>query len=158
MPTNPGRTTPLVGERPRSRPLPHPSCTPSPTKSPTTQPGQKRSSVTAVTSALATGQTTDHHPRRARSSQARPRITTEEKHYLDLPYNSPTRSMSRRDRPSPSTANTAHPTRRSASCSGATQVPMRAAKVRRWAGSTRETSEWDGLRRVSDRLHVERYR
>ena len=38
---------------------------------------------------------------------------------------------------------------RSASCSGTTRNPTRAARVRRWAGRTRTVSDWDGLRRVS---------
>ncbi|KAF2867823.1 hypothetical protein BDV95DRAFT_162631 [Massariosphaeria phaeospora] len=37
--------------------------------------------------------------------------------------------------------------RRSASCSVTTRNPTRAARVKRWVGSTRTVSDWDGLRR-----------
>lgn len=55
-----------------------------------------------------------------------------------------------------------HPTRtnskairRSASCSAATGKSMHPSTVQRWSGLTRTVGEWDGLRRVCERLRIQ---
>ncbi|KAF2691886.1 hypothetical protein K458DRAFT_353989 [Lentithecium fluviatile CBS 122367] len=146
----PRRTAPAVGEWPRPR-VHAPSHRLSLTNSSSGVPSsRRRNSVTAVGSVFAAGQTAGYSPPpswRVRPNRARAHSLADKAYNLDFLQCDPTRTLSRRNSHSRFQDSTLRLARRSASCSAASRSPMRAAKVQRWAGLTREASEWDGLRR-----------
>jgi hypothetical protein len=152
----PKRSASLVADGPRTRGH-APSRIPSLSAHSHAMPsGRKRRSATAVGLAPATGQTSGRTPTpswRIKPTEARILSLKDSEYNLDSLLHDPTQSFARRSSFGNS-PNASRSTRRSASCSAAPRIPMRPTKVHRWDGLTREASEWDGLRRVSGYLRV----